>query len=118
MARVYQASVDPPAPDRWTVVGIDLYAGVVSFATLKADGSYQRWRATPDRQAGTFTLRTRLRPEVAFAFAFKQPDDDHLILDGSFEGHPMHAMLERLKSPHFLLRERGFHWVNEIPYNY
>lgn len=42
--------------------------------------------------------------------AFKEPETDALVLDGSLDGHPMHAKL--LKMP---LISKGFHWVLDPP---
>jgi hypothetical protein len=38
-----------------------------------------------------------------------------LVLDGTFRGKPFHAELHREPAP--LLVTRGFHWINETPFN-
>lgn len=33
------------------------------------------------------------------------------------DGRKMRALLHRVESPSFLLLSRGFHWINEYPFN-
>ena len=48
---------------------------------------------------------------------FQRPSPDRLILDGEMEGHKVRMELQRFDSNKFLLVSRGFHWVQEYPYN-
>ena len=48
---------------------------------------------------------------------YSQPDDAHLILDGSFRDESIKVKLRRMEPSKFLLVNRGFHWINEVPYN-
>jgi hypothetical protein len=38
-------------------------------------------------------------------------------LDGELNGHKVRMSLERLDANTFTLVNRGFHWVQEYPYN-
>lgn len=44
-------------------------------------------------------------------------DDRHMLVSGTMAGHPIEARLRRLTREDFLLVRRGFHWINEYPYN-
>ena len=50
-------------------------------------------------------------------FDFSQPDDAHLTLDGKMNGVKLLVKLHREKTTRFLLTSRGFHWINEDPFN-
>ena len=48
---------------------------------------------------------------------YQRPKPDQLILDGDVGGHPMHMQLALFDRSKFQLVSRGFHWVQEYPYN-
>ncbi len=47
------------------------------------------------------------------------PEPDKLVLDGAVEGQTVHMTLQRIAVPKkdYLLRNRGFHWVQDKPFN-
>jgi len=40
-----------------------------------------------------------------------------LVLDGDMDRHKVHMQLKLLDRNKFLLVSRGFHWIQEIPFN-
>ncbi|HKW90213.1 MAG TPA: hypothetical protein VJN21_15805 [Candidatus Acidoferrales bacterium] len=50
-------------------------------------------------------------------FSFSRPSPAELIVDGSMDGHKIHAQLAAQDISKFQLVSRGFHWVSEFPYN-
>jgi hypothetical protein len=50
-------------------------------------------------------------------FTFKHPAADQLILDGQMDNHKMHLQLHLVDRDKFMLVNRGFHWVQEYPFN-
>jgi len=52
----------------------------------------------------------------AGAMDYEQPSPSRLVLDGTWAGHRVHMQL-RLVDARFLLVSRGFHWVQEYPFN-
>jgi hypothetical protein len=40
-----------------------------------------------------------------------------LVLDGDWGGHRVHMVLKLVDVNSFTLVNRGFHWVQEFPYN-
>jgi hypothetical protein len=48
---------------------------------------------------------------------FSQPDPDHLVIDGTFDGSPASVRLRRADLSKYPLPNRGFHWISEFPFN-
>ena len=51
------------------------------------------------------------------ALTFQRPSRDRLIVDGIIAGAPTHMELRRRDPGSYVLRSRGFHWVQEFPFN-
>jgi hypothetical protein len=64
-----------------------------------------------------FSLTRRSEPAFHAGFDYKRPDPRTLVLDGNMNGKKVHATLQLEDGKEFLLQSRGFHWVNEFPFN-
>jgi hypothetical protein len=64
-----------------------------------------------------FTLRRRLEPALRASFTYQRPDARTLIVDGTMNGDRIHAVTHLEPETGFLLNTRGFHWINETPFN-
>jgi len=42
---------------------------------------------------------------------------DQLTLDGEMDSHKIHMQLQLVDLSTFLLINRGFHWIQEYPFN-
>jgi hypothetical protein len=83
----------------------------------RADGSGERLRLTIDRTARTLTL-TRIGGDERFILHYLEDEAGGLRrLFGAFEGAPTTVELRRQADPPALLSSRGFHWVQEAPFN-
>jgi hypothetical protein len=51
------------------------------------------------------------------SFTYEQPSADVLVLNGSIDGHKMQMRATLVDRNNFLLVSRGFHWVQEYPFN-
>jgi hypothetical protein len=51
------------------------------------------------------------------AFAYSWPDSEHVVLQGTLISDPVVVKLKRVDPSKFLLVNRGFHWINERPFN-
>ncbi len=71
---------------------------------------------TPEDQR-LLTLTRRDDPAWKASLAYERPAADRLVLTGTFEGRQVHAKLALEPAKDFLLLQRGFHWVNEFPFN-
>ena len=50
-------------------------------------------------------------------FAYSTPAPETLRLDGSYSGRALSVTMRRVDESEFRLINRGFHWINESPYN-
>jgi hypothetical protein len=55
--------------------------------------------------------------ESKAAFSFEEPQPGLITLDGQLEGKPIRARRVRTDETQFLLKNRGFHWISEVPFN-
>ena len=71
----------------------------------------------PGEPAGTLELAPRGEPAAPkLKLAFQQPTPDLLLLEGDLQG-AVRIRLRRIDPQGYLLVNRGFHWVNEVPFN-
>ena len=49
--------------------------------------------------------------------AFQRVAPNRLTLDGKMGGHDVHMELQQVDSSKFMLVSRGFHWIQEYPFN-
>jgi hypothetical protein len=50
-------------------------------------------------------------------FTYSKPQNDILLLKGKFKNDSLSITLKKYDLNNFLLLKRGFHWVNEYPFN-
>ncbi|HEX3757316.1 MAG TPA: hypothetical protein VHW23_01360 [Kofleriaceae bacterium] len=97
------------------------------------DHAYARWRYTNGsygdlytvvidevRQLMTFTRTDPDKLEPAsgsLTLRYVRTDPDHLTLDGKVGAATLSVQVERLVVDQMLLVRRGFHWINEAPFN-
>ena len=55
-------------------------------------------------------------PEWKTSLSYDFPARDSMLMDGDLAGKKLHLKLRRI-DPQYLLKTRGFHWINEHPYN-
>jgi hypothetical protein len=99
---------------RWRFVVFD-YAQVVAFQTI--GGSRTRYQLKLDEQKGTMRLKRRDDPRWSATLTYQRPDPSSLVVDGAMDGRTYHAILRKAPIPTFRLTTRGFHWINETPFN-
>ena len=59
-----------------------------------------------------------LRPgDIEANFNVRRPAPSQLLLDGIMDGHKVHMQLHLVDRDKFLLVTRGFHWIQEYPFN-
>jgi hypothetical protein len=99
---------------RWRRIVFDF----PEFATIYGmDEESQSYRASIDANAKTIVLKKLDNEKGKANFSFRKPDADHLILDGIMDDHKVHVELELFDRSKFLLANRGFHWVQDYPFN-
>jgi hypothetical protein len=60
-------------------------------------------------------LNTPGRPK--FPFTYTQPEPGLLVMEGTLDDRKIKARMRRAETSDFLLISRGFHWINEYPFN-
>lgn len=81
------------------------------------DDSFQGYRVNIDMKSKTFVLGKFSDPKWKANFSFSQPASDSMILDGTMDGHKIEAHLHLFDRSKFLLVSRGFHWIQDYPFN-
>lgn len=79
--------------------------------------SRERYGLNLDLQKKVFELSKREDPKWKSALSYKHAGPGLLALEGKFDGHQIRARLRRAEIPKFRLVDRGFHWINEYPFN-
>lgn len=83
----------------------------------KVDDSVLRWTAAVDPEKKTIALNgARWADATTYQLSYEETGGV-LVLRGSYEGQEVEARLRRVENPQFPLTLRGFHWVNEYPFN-
>ncbi len=72
---------------------------------------FVQYRITVDAQKNTIAIA---KPAATLSY---RHDGDQLTLDGNLGGQPLHLRLHLLDRNSFLLVNRGFHWIQEFPFN-
>jgi len=102
-----------PDDQRWVAVG---WSDQGLLATKLASGTQVRRGGSHDAAAGTLTLRASGGGEPDVLSVVRE-DDGRVRLRGTLAGAPVEVLLERLPDDAHLLTSRGFHWINEFPFN-
>jgi len=98
---------------RWRRMVFD-GAQVVAIQTM--DDHRQRYVLALDERNHTMNLKKR-EETSSVSFEYRRPDPNTLIVDGTMNGEKLHATMHRADARAFLLTTRGFHWINEYPFN-
>ncbi len=99
---------------RWQRVIFD-YREVLAIQDMS--GSRRRCAMTLHTDTKTIALKKRDDPDWSGYLAYSQPDSTTLTLQGTAGPDSVQVSLRRVEAPNFLLRTRGFHWINEYPFN-
>ena len=98
---------------RWRRLIFDSpYRVVVQTADL-----VERYGLQLDQQKRTMTLRKREDPGWNTVLTYEQVSPEIIKLAGALNGSEITLRLHRSGERKFLLTDRGFHWINEFPFN-
>ncbi len=98
---------------RWVRVGLNTFVGTIQ----RASGDAIRMRSVVDGEAGTMSFFERgVQPPIEPMFRFTVVEPGVLRLEGVFEGKST-VVVMRKDERGTLLRNRGFRWINEFPFN-
>jgi hypothetical protein len=99
---------------RWRSLSVNEYGGVWVRAM---DDSKSFLRAETDEKTKVTTFTRAKKEGAQDVLALSQPDDEHLALEGKLGDDALLVKLKKLPLPEFQLTTRGFHWIQEFPYN-
>ena len=90
---------------------------VLQLMDDSTDESQRYYRLALDPRKRTLQLTGFRDKKPISSLAYQQPAPGLLTLEGTYEGHKVKAKLHRADDSRFLLKNRGFHWINETPFN-
>lgn len=100
--------------DRWRRVIFDF----TTFTTFqRMDDTNAGFASTIDDKNKTLTLTKPADKNWKASLNYDRPAQDQLILDGSMDGRKIHMQLRLFDRNKFTLVNRGFHWINDYPFN-
>ena len=101
-------------PTRWQRVILQ-FPGALTIQPMS--GPNQNFTLELDMEGRTLSLGKRNDPEWKASFSFEERDPELITMDGELDGRRTYARLVRFDETQFLLNTRGFHWIQEFPFN-
>jgi hypothetical protein len=89
--------------------------GGISFQ--KMNQSFDRFTGTLDTVKHTLTLRKPADSTWTPVLAYERPSPTTLTFEGDIDGKRVRMAMTQHDLNEFLLLSRGFHWVQELPFN-
>ena len=86
-------------------------------AFQKMDDSLAWYSVTLNSKDQSLSLTKRDDKNWKANLTYKRGPNDRLEMDGSVDGHPTHMVLHLKDRSQYLLVNRGFHWISEVPFN-
>jgi hypothetical protein len=102
------------AAQRWRRIIFDSPRRIALQTTTNP---HERFSIQLDQEKRAITLSKRDDPNWKAALNYEQLGPDVMTLTGALNGSEMTARLRRTDERKFLLTDRGFHWINEFPFN-
>jgi len=100
--------------DRWRRAIFDFPE---SMTFQRMDDSFAGYGASINTNDKTIALTKRSDKDWKGNLTFQRLAPDRLILDGNMDNHKIHMQLQLVDQSKFMLVSRGFHWVQEYPFN-
>jgi len=108
----------PPLPTddlRWQRV---IFDSPYELLVQSTSGAHQRFfMPQGSLQEKKFTLSKRGLLAWKAEFTYEKIQPDVMRLEGELDGRKIRAKLHHIPMPRFMLTTRGFHWINEYPFN-
>src|SRR5579864_3108912 len=99
---------------RWRRVIFDF---PTSMSFQRMDDTFASYGAAIDASQNTLSLTKSNDKTWKANFKFQRPAQDQLIVDGDMDGRKVHMQLQLFDRNKFLLVNRGYHWIQEYPFN-
>ena len=82
----------------------------------RMNDTFDRYSAEFDKDGKTLKI-TSADGKTSSSLTYSRPASDSLALDGTLDGRLVHLELKQVDLNSFLLNSRGFHWIQEVPFN-
>ncbi len=107
-------------PERPPIYGLyDVESGPANWRKFYAQRVNFAGARTADDQSLFF--QTKYDKETIMLdkdkLTWSRPDPDHVVMQGTLNGAPTTIRLRKIDTSKFLLLNRGYHWINELPFN-
>jgi hypothetical protein len=79
--------------------------------------TFRRYNAVVDTTARTPVLTFGNSTQAKSPLTYQRPTKERLLVDGTLDGHAVHMELAFRDPDSYLVRSRGFHWIQELPFN-
>lgn len=115
---VVDGKVRPPLftdEERWRRVVVEEF-GYLGIQRMK-DRRAGFYMLEQDSTKKTLTLQDQRDPKKRYVLSYRRPKPEILVMEGPFKDQKIRARLRRVDDSEFLLTSRGFHWINEQPFN-
>lgn len=99
--------------DRWRRVIFD-FPAFTSFQ--RPDDIFTGYGSAINEKDLTIALTKGTDKNWKASFTYTRPAPDQLVLNGSMDGHQIEMKLKLMDRDKFTLVNRGFHWINEYPF--
>jgi hypothetical protein len=83
----------------------------------RMDDTSFSYPAKTDMDKTTITMSKPNDKAWTAQLTFDRTAPDHMIFDGAIDGHALHMDTHLVRREDFLLVNRGFHWIQEFPFN-
>jgi hypothetical protein len=83
----------------------------------RMNGEFTGYKISLKVDAKTLELSRSNGKNSKSDLTFQLPAPGRLVLNGMLDGHKVRMQLEVMDRNQFLLVNRGFHWVQEYPFN-
>lgn len=100
--------------NRWRRV---IFSHPTMFVVQLMSDSRQRYALERDDKKRLLKLTKRDDPNWKATLSYRQLGPKVLLLEGTLDGKKIRAQLHQAEASDFRLTSRGFHWINEWPFN-
>lgn len=88
-----------------------------AFSVQSMTDEVRRYLLEQDTEKKTISMTRFPDRNAKGTLNYDEPEPGLLTLAGDFDGRRVQAKLRRVEQPQLLLTSRGFHWINEFPFN-
>ena len=100
--------------DRWRRVVFD---GPEAMAFERRDASIERFVLSFDAKRSSLALTKQADPKWSGQLGVHHYGANRITLDGKLGQHTTHMQLSLMDRSKFVLLSRGFHWIQDYPFN-